>query len=73
LEEKFCSDDDVMSAFSDAATVVLAECDLAGGGGFTLVEERPKVLDRHVEFLAAEHHTHKFNFQQGLHQVVGLD
>jgi len=39
---------------------VLVESDLAGGGGFTLVEERPKVLERHVELLPAGHQTHKF-------------
>jgi len=37
----------------------LAEFDLAGGGGFTLVEDRPKVLERHV--LPAESYTYKFS------------
>jgi len=57
-------------SLSGAVTFVLAESDLVGSGGFTLVEERPKVLGRHMEFLPAESDTHKFNFQQGLHRVA---
>ena len=67
LEEAFGSGGcDAVSAFSSAMKFVLAESDLAGGGGFTLAEERPKVLERHMEFLPAESHAHKFNFQQSL-------
>jgi len=36
---------------------VLAEFDLAGGGGFTLVEERPKVFECHLKLLPAESHS----------------
>jgi len=51
------------AAFSSAVKFILAESDLVGGGGFTLVEDRPKVLEWYMEFLPAESDTHKFNFQ----------
>lgn len=43
-----------MSQFSGVVTFVLAELHLVGGSGFTVVEQRPKVLERHTEFLPAE-------------------
>ena len=46
------------AAISGAVMFALAESDLAGGGGFTLVETRPKVLEQRMEFLPAESDTH---------------
>jgi len=51
----------VFVVFSVSVRFVWAEFHLTGGSGFTLVEERPNVLERHAEFLPAENHTYKFH------------
>jgi len=55
--------DDVVASAAfrlGAVKLTLAESDLAGGGGLTLVDERPSVLERHAIFLPADvnMHTH---------------
>lgn len=58
LDETLGTDgNDRTSMFNDAMTFDLVELHLAGGGGFTLVDERPKVFERHLWFLPAEIHT----------------
>jgi len=53
---------DAVLMFNGTVTVVFVELHLAGGSGFTLVEECAKVLDRHTGFLSAENHIHKWSF-----------
>jgi len=69
LDETFVSrGHDAASVFTDTAELVLTEIDLAGGSGFTRVDERPKVLERHAKFLSAENHTNRFSFHNQVQQ-----
>jgi len=52
---------DTVYTFSGREKFVLAEIDLVGGCGLTLVEERPKVLERSLKFLPPESHTYKLS------------